>query len=116
MLVVDDEPDIVELLEILLVGDQRCAGVTTAKDLDEAVVLVRECCPDSIVLDLLFGHRTCSAVLPKIRAACPEARIIVFTASERMARTERVLELGADSIRQKVSVSFDEVAEEALTA
>jgi len=115
VLVVDDEPDILELLAVLVGGDPRCASVSVAESLERAVSLAGAACPDTIVLDLMFGHRTCAEILPVLRGSCPGSRIIVFTASERMARAAGVLELGADSIRQKVTVSFEDLVEEALT-
>jgi DNA-binding response OmpR family regulator len=116
VLVADDEPDIVELLEVLLVGDDRCISVTTAGDLEKALTAARDDCPDSIVLDLMFGHRNCAEILPKLRASCPAARIVVFTASARAATAANVLELGADTVRQKVTVSFEDLVDEVLAA
>jgi DNA-binding NarL/FixJ family response regulator len=113
-LIVDDEPDVLELLAVLFTDDWRCHEIRVDGDLDGAVRQARDRCPDTIVLDLMFGHRICTEVLPELRRACPHTRIIVFTAGELLARAEGVLGLGANSIRQKVTVSFEQIIDEAL--
>ena len=48
------------------------------------------------------------------KLALRRTRIVVFTASKRTALSLGLLELGANVIAQKVSVSFDEVVDLAL--
>ena len=115
VLLVDDEPDILDLLGFLFQSDPRCGEVRRTTNLDDGVVQAQEQGPDIIVLDLMFGRRMRTEVLPSLRAICPAARIIVFTASERSARAENVLAHGADLVRQKVTVSFEELIDEALS-
>ena len=115
VLVIDDEPDIRDLLVMLLRDDPRCDLVTATGELDSAVELTVETAPDVVVVDVMFGHRTCADVLPELRTAAPAAHIIVFTSSRRAAMGLGLLDLGADVIVQKVTVSFDEVANLALT-
>lgn len=114
VLVVDDEPDICDLLTMMLTDDERCERVQAVGDLDVVLDEARLLSPDCIVLDLMFGHRTCVEILPSLRAACPAAHIVVFTASRRAAIDAGVLELGADVVLQKVSVSFEDLADLAL--
>jgi DNA-binding NarL/FixJ family response regulator len=116
VLVVDDEQDIRDLLEMLLRDDPRCTAVASAGDLDEAIPTARAFAPDAVIVDLMFGHRTCAEILPALRAAVPEAHIVVFTSSRRTAMSLGVLDLGADVVVQKVSVSFDELIGIALDA
>lgn len=116
VLVVDDEPDIRDLLAMMLGDDPRCERVVTVGELDRAVDTAREMNPDSIVLDLMFGRRTCVEVLPALRQAAPDSQIIVFTSSRRAAMAANVLDLGADLVVQKVSVSFDDLVDLALNA
>lgn len=115
VLVVDDEPDICDLLTMRLDDDDRCASVRAVGDLDAAVGVAASLEPDAIVLDLMFGHRTCVDVLPALRRACPAAHIVVFTSSRRAAMAAGVLDLGADVVVQKVSVSFDDLADLVLS-
>src|SRR3954464_5260257 len=119
VLVVDDEPDILDLLTMLFEDDDRCAVVAAVGELDAAVSAAVEVEADSIVLDLMFGHRTSVEILPALRRAPPEAhtaavrrprregRLVVFTSSRRAAMAAGVLDLGADVVVQKVSVSFE---------
>lgn len=114
VLVVDDEPDILDLLTMLFEDDQRCDAVAAVGELDEAVPQAMLLGADSIVLDLMFGHRTCVEILPSLRAARPDAHIVVFTSSRRAAVSAGVLELGADVVVQKVSMSFEELTDVVL--
>jgi two-component system phosphate regulon response regulator PhoB len=96
ILVVDDEPDAVELIKFNL----KAAGyeVTTAADGDEALKKARAALPDLIVLDLMLpevdGLEVCKILRrdPKVSAT----PIIMLTA--KAAEIDRVLglELGAD--------------------
>jgi DNA-binding response OmpR family regulator len=115
VLVVDDEPDICDLLTMMLEDDHRCEAVQSVGELDLVVERATELRPDCIVLDLMFGHRTCVDILPSLRRACPAAHIVVFTSSRRAAMEAGVLDLGADVVVQKVSVSFEDLADLALT-
>lgn len=115
VLVVDDEPDIRDLLTMMLEDDRRCASVHAVADLDGVVPAAVEHAPDSVVLDLMFGSRTAAEVLASLRAAAPESHIIVFTASRRAAMEAGVLDQGADLVVQKVSVSFDDLIDLVLS-
>jgi DNA-binding NarL/FixJ family response regulator len=111
VLVVDDEPDILDLLTMLFDDDQRCEAVEGVGELDAAVLRASALGADSIVLDLMFGHRTCVEILPSLRAARPDAHIVVFTSSRRAAMAAGVLDLGANVVVQKVSVSFEDLTD-----
>ncbi|HKY65699.1 MAG TPA: response regulator transcription factor [Acidimicrobiales bacterium] len=94
MLVVDDEPKIVDV-----VGDYlRSAGytVTTAADGERALELARARPPDLVVLDLGLPGLDGLDVTRELRRASPPVPIIMLTA--RGEETDRVLglELGAD--------------------
>jgi DNA-binding NarL/FixJ family response regulator len=115
VLVVDDEPDICDLLTMMLGDDERCEAVQAVGELDDVVDRATQLGPDCIVLDLMFGHRTCVDILPSLRQACPAAHIVVFTSSRRAAMDAGVLDLGADVVVQKVSVSFEDLTDLALS-
>jgi DNA-binding response OmpR family regulator len=96
ILVVDDEPDAIELLKVNL----KSAGydVTTAADGDEALKKARSLLPDLIILDLMLpevdGLEVCK-ILRRDQRVCATP-IIMLTA--KAAEIDRVLglELGAD--------------------
>jgi DNA-binding NarL/FixJ family response regulator len=111
VLVVDDEPDIVELLTIWLDDDPRCSQVLRANDLDGALAIATDKRPDIVVLDFCFGHRVSTEILPPMRAACPDALIVVHTASRRAAELSGVIAAGADAIVEKGERTIDEVVD-----
>ena len=116
VLIVDDEEDILELLDIWFSNDDRCASVDRAVDLDLVVEQAAALSPDAIVLDFWFGARMSVEVLPSLRQACPQATIVIHTASERAALSENALALGADAIIEKAAVPIDEVVARVLDA
>ena len=116
VLVVDDEPDIREMLTMWLRDDPRCSSVLQAGDLDSAVEIAERDAPDALLLDFYLGNRVSAEGLPRIRAACPAALIIIYTASPEAARAAGVLEDGADLLVEKGRTHVDEVVELLLTA
>jgi len=96
VLVVDDEPNIVESLEFLM----RKAGfeVRVAKDGEAALDAVANHKPDLILLDVMIPKRDGYEVCQQIRAngAWDDVRIIMLTAKGREAEREKGMELGAD--------------------
>jgi DNA-binding NarL/FixJ family response regulator len=116
VLVVDDEPDIVELLTIWLDDDPRCSHVFRANDLDGALALATEKVPEIVVLDFCFGHRLATEILPPLRAACPDALIVVHTGSRRAAEMSGVLQAGADRIVEKGAATIEDVVDGLFTA
>lgn len=115
VLIVDDEPDILDLLGIWFADDDRCAMVDRASTLDAGVELACQRRPDAILLDFWFGARTSIEVLPSLRRDCPDSVIVVHTASRRDALSEGVLVHGADEVIEKASVTVDAVVDRVLT-
>ena len=101
ILVVDDEPDIIELVEFNL--KQAGYVVTTAADGAEALKKIRAQKPDLIVLDVMLpemdGFEICKAL--RLDEATAKLPIIMLTA--KAAEIDRVLglELGADDYLTK---------------
>ncbi|HAM72733.1 MAG TPA: DNA-binding response regulator [Verrucomicrobiales bacterium] len=96
ILVVDDEPDVVELLEFNL----RQAGfdVKSADDGAEALKRAHETPPDLIILDLMLPGMEGTEVCKELRRNPLTARIPILMLTARSAEIDRVLglELGAD--------------------
>src|SRR5437764_7161836 len=114
ILVVDDEPDILDLLTSWLEDDPRCKAVERASTLPEAIEVAELTCPDVILLDFRLGHQTSASALPKLRASCPSTSILIHTASRDEADAAQVLALGADAILEKATVSIAAVVEAVL--
>ena len=114
VLVVDDEVDILDLLDIWLSDDPRCAAVKRADNLDEAVDIAKTWGPAVIVVDFFLGHRTAVEVLPELRQSCPRARIIVHTASRRAAEAAGATAAGADVVIEKNNYTIDDLIDRIL--
>jgi len=109
VLIVDDEPDILDLLQIWFGDDDRGAALACYSQLDGVVEGAADFGPDAIVLDFWFGARTSAGILRSLRTACPRATIFIHTASSRAAISENVLSLGADRVIEKASIGIDEL-------
>ena len=96
VLVVDDEPNIVQSLEFLMTAagfDVRVAG-----DGDGALAAIAERKPDLMLLDVMIpgrdGYDVCRAV--RANGDWGDVRIIMLTARGRDSEREKGIELGAD--------------------
>lgn len=96
ILVVDDEPDAVELIDFNL----RAAGfdVSTAEDGEIALRKAREVLPDLIVLDLMLPEVDGLEVCKIIRRDAATSGIPIIMLTAKAAEVDRILglELGAD--------------------
>jgi len=114
VLVVDDEPDIIDLMTIWLEDDPRCKAVERATSLEQALQVAQSCNPDVMLLDFRLHGQTIASILPALRSTCPEAKILIHTANREDADRAQVLALGADAILEKATVSVDQVVEAIL--
>jgi two-component system phosphate regulon response regulator PhoB len=96
ILIVDDEPDVIELLEFNL----RQAGydVTSAEDGAVALRKAREQPPDLVVLDLMLPEVDGTEVCKQLRRDPSTARVPILMLTAKAGEIDRVLglELGAD--------------------
>ena len=96
ILVVDDEPDAVELIEVNL----KAAGfeVIVADDGREALQKARSSAPDLILLDVMLPETDGLEVCKTLRRDTAAMRIPIIMLTARAAEMDRVLglELGAD--------------------
>src|SRR4051794_16729534 len=76
ILIVDDEPDVVQSVKDLLRLDYKVLGVTSA---DEAVQLMRDNEVDVIMTDQRMPDMTGVELLEKIKVPYPEATRLLFT-------------------------------------
>jgi two-component system phosphate regulon response regulator PhoB len=96
ILVVDDEPDIQELMRVNLV--QAGFSVDTASDADEARAVLRRSRPDLVILDLMLPDRSGTEVCRDLRNDPALADIPVIMVTAKTEEVDRVVgfELGAD--------------------
>lgn len=96
ILIVDDEPNIVLALELLM--KKEGYEVQSAADGERAVLAAREFHPDLILLDIMLPAMDGYAVCQSIRsdALLKDVSIIMLTAKGREVEKEKGLALGAD--------------------
>ncbi len=102
VLVVDDDPSIVEMLVELLERDGRFE-VQTATTGFEAGLRTKEFRPDMIVLDFLLPDINGNAVLRSIRSdsTMKDVRIIMVSGQVNRDEVDNLLKAGADDFLQK---------------
>jgi DNA-binding response OmpR family regulator len=97
ILVVDDDPDIVDALEVLLQGEGYT--VVTANDGEEGLARIKEENPDLIILDLLMpkldGYGVCKTLQDPRWSRWKNIPIIVLTSvREEVSQRRYELETG----------------------
>jgi DNA-binding response OmpR family regulator len=101
ILVVDDEPEAVELVEFNL--KQAGYAVATAADGAEALKKARAAAPDLIVLDVMLPEMDGFEICKILRREPATARVPIIMVTAKAAEIDRVLglELGADDYLTK---------------
>jgi two-component system OmpR family response regulator len=94
ILVVDDEPHILEVVRGYLVRDGH--DVVTAPDGDAALARAAEVTPDLLVLDVMLPGRSGFDVLRELRRSGSTAGVILLTARDDLVDRVAGLEIGAD--------------------
>src|SRR5215471_12249280 len=94
VLVVDDEPNIRELLQVALTF-HGCA-VTTSATGEEAITLADAVDPDLIVLDVLLPDIDGFEVCRRLRSVANDVPVIFLTARDATADAVTGLTLGGD--------------------
>ncbi|MCQ9371540.1 response regulator transcription factor [Corynebacterium sp. 35RC1] len=106
VLVVDDEPNIVELLTVSL----KFQGfeVATATSGTEALQVAGEFQPDAFILDVMMPGMDGFELLPKLRAAGFDGPVLFLTAKDAVENRIHGLTIGADDYVTK-PFSLEEV-------
>ena len=111
VLVVDDDPEIVELMVDVLERDGRFE-VRTANSGYDAGVLTQEFQPDLIILDYMLpdvnGNVVCKTI--KQNVAFEHMKIIIVSGVVNQNEIEQLLKVGADAFLKK-PFSIDELVE-----
>jgi len=108
IIVVDDDPTIVELLCTLLSGNGYTAR--GAYNADEAVVRMQERVPDLLLIDYMMPETDGLTTLQRCRTqpGGKSVRAVMLTADSRLATLERALALGFDEFLPKPILDNDE--------
>lgn len=104
VLLVDDDPGVLEMFELLLSLDERFCVVGNARDGVEALEQAQATSPDAIVLDLMMPRMDGLEALPRLRETCPDARVVVVSA--RPAADEAI-ERGAAAFLLKTEAASE---------
>ncbi len=100
ILLVDDDPEVLESIEIALKG--RGYDVLLARDGAEGLVRAERDAPDLIILDIVMPRRSGFAVLDRIRSKRGRSpRIILLTANTEARHREFAVSHGADAYLNK---------------
>jgi len=96
ILVVDDEPDIVELITYNLQGEGYC--VLTASDGAEALEITKAQLPDLVVLDVMMPELSGIEVAKRLRAQSETSTIPIIMLTAKSAEADELegLGVGAD--------------------
>src|SRR5207237_2771386 len=78
LLVIDDDPDMLDMLRQLLTSEQY--NVRTARDGQEGLAEIRRQTPDIVLLDLAMPELSGAATLKEIRKHWGQIPVIVHTA------------------------------------
>ena len=106
VLVVDDEPNIVELLTVSL--KFQGFAVMTANDGNEAIKMAREFRPDAYILDVMMPGMDGFELLTKLRAEGLDSPVLYLTAKDAVEHRIHGLTIGADDYVTK-PFSLEEV-------
>lgn len=120
ILLIDDDAAFCQILSRHLV--RRGMAVQAAHDAESALRLATDCAPAQrpgrILLDLRLGADSGLALIPRLHAACPEARIVLATGYASIATAVDAIRRGAWNYLPKpfdvdtLLRSFDSAADE----
>lgn len=100
VVVVDDEPDLILLVERILTR-HGFSVVGTAADGRAGIELVAEVQPDVVLLDLAMPEVDGASALPSIVTKAPRTMVVVFSAHLDSERAEDLLAKGAFAAYEK---------------
>jgi DNA-binding NarL/FixJ family response regulator len=111
VLIVDDEPLFVEMVEAMLGAEHGITVIGVAADGDEGVRLAAELEPDVIVMDISMPGKNGIDATREIKAKNPEARILILTGGASATDIDEARVAGAAAYLTKDRIAIDFVTE-----
>jgi two-component system response regulator RegA len=99
LLLVDDDALLATTLARALYD--RGFEVTIARDMEEALRAISEETPRHAVVDLRIGGQSGLSLIPRLRQAGPDTRVVVLTGYASIATAVQAVKLGADEYLTK---------------
>jgi DNA-binding NarL/FixJ family response regulator len=106
-LVVDDHPIVRDGIRLLLQQRRGIDTITEAATTSEALEQARKLQPGLIVLDVGLRDENGLDVLPALRAAAPQAKVLVLSIHDDPSYVRQALAAGADAYLLKDSADRD---------
>jgi DNA-binding NarL/FixJ family response regulator len=101
--IVDDSPQIRQLLRLFLEADDRFEVVGEGDNGEAAISLVVDTTPDLLILDQQMPGLGGIEALPEIRRRAPRTAVVVYTGETDPVLSGRALAAGALAVLEKVS-------------
>ena len=111
VLVVDDEPLFVEMVQAMLAAEEGIEVIGTAGDGGSAVSLAAQLDPDVIVMDVSMPVMDGIDATKRIRESDPAACVLILTGGTSAGDVDRARKAGASAYITKDRISMDLVAE-----
>jgi DNA-binding NarL/FixJ family response regulator len=111
VLVIDDHPDITQLIDTVLSLSKGYTVVGKAADGAEGIALAEKVTADLILLDVSMPVMDGIAALPRLREVAPDARIVFLTALDEWKLDETPTPARADGLVSKTVLPWGLVPE-----
>ncbi len=111
VLIADDEPLFVDMVQVMLAGEEGIEIVGTARDGRAAVELFAQLDPDVIVLDVSMPVMDGIEATQTIRERDPDACILILTGGTAPSDVARARKAGAAAYVTKDRISTELVGE-----
>jgi DNA-binding NarL/FixJ family response regulator len=111
VLITDDEPLFVEMIQALLAAEEEIAVIATARDGQAAVRLAEELRPDVIIMDVSMPVMDGIEATRRIRELNPDANVLILTGGTTAGDIDRSRKAGAAVYLTKDRIATELVAE-----
>ena len=110
LLIIEDHPLVVEGLRNLIESHDNFSLCGVAVNADEALLLLKNCVPDVILLDIMLPGMTGLELIDILRKNYPTSRVLVISTYSQRYYVEAMLEKGAKGYLLK-NAGNDEIIE-----